>query len=135
MPTPYYARPRRPRFFRLYVYFGKEAAGGYEHLWAARWWTYTAISYGSFVERCTRSLMENHPNTILRDFRLILNVMTETYDKITPTNIQAVMRELQSTRGRRMIFPVYIKRHPSVTRVPDLEATSIAEATSFIQQA
>ncbi|KAF5869302.1 uncharacterized protein Bfra_011109 [Botrytis fragariae] len=119
MRTPYYSRERRPRFFRVDVYFGKEGTGGYEYSWSARWWTFTAISYGSFVERCNLSLMENHPNTVLRDFRLILNVMSETYDKITPTNIQAVMRELQSTRGRRIVFPIYIKRQPSVTRVPD----------------
>ncbi|KAF7882791.1 uncharacterized protein EAF02_006154 [Botrytis sinoallii] len=114
MPTPYYARPRRPRFFRIDVYFGREATGGYEYSWAEQWWTYRAISYGSLVERCHRSLMEHHPNTVLRDFRLILNVMSDRYEKITPANIQAVMRELESTQGRRVIFPAYIKRNPSV---------------------
>ncbi|TGO67738.1 hypothetical protein BOTNAR_0036g00130 [Botryotinia narcissicola] len=110
MPTPYYALPRRPRFFRTEVFFGREATGGYEYSWTERWWVYTEISYRSFVRMCNRSLMERHPNTDLREFRLILNVSSDTYDKITPTNIRAVMRDLQSNRGSRIIFPAYIKR-------------------------
>lgn len=58
--------------------------------------------------------MANHPNTVLEDFRLILNVRTESYEQITAANIRAVMRELQSCQERRMIFPVYLKIRPSV---------------------
>ncbi|KAF7896165.1 hypothetical protein EAF00_006180 [Botryotinia globosa] len=110
MPTPYYTLPRRPRFFRIQVYFGREATGGYEYSWTEQWWIYKEISYRSMVRRCHRSLMERHPNTPLREFRLLLNVSSDTYDKITPTNIRAVMRYLGSIRGRRNIFPAYIKR-------------------------
>ncbi|TEY42626.1 hypothetical protein BOTCAL_0388g00060 [Botryotinia calthae] len=56
---------------------------------------------------------------VLEDFRLILNVRTESYEQITADNIQAVMRELQSCRERRMVFPVYLKLHPSVETSSD----------------
>ncbi|KAK6600745.1 hypothetical protein H4I96_05558 [Botrytis cinerea] len=114
MWTPYHARRRRPPYFVVHVYFGKEGTGGFEHSWSERWFTHSAISYRSFVARCTRSLMANHPNTVLEDFRLILNVRTESYEQITAANIRAVMRELQSCQERRMIFPVYLKIRPSV---------------------
>ncbi|THV54903.1 hypothetical protein BGAL_0018g00590 [Botrytis galanthina] len=114
MPTPYYALPRRPRLFRIEVYFGREATGGYEYSWMERWWIYPEISYRNLVRRCNRSLMAHYPNTVLRDFKLNINVSSGTYDKITRTNIQAVMRELRSTEERRAIFPAYIKHPPLV---------------------
>ncbi|QSZ31563.1 hypothetical protein DSL72_001130 [Monilinia vaccinii-corymbosi] len=103
--------------FEIDVYFGKETVGSYEVSWYRPWSLYVDITYEALVAKCNESLMEEHPDTDLSEYTLIINMASGVV--VTETNIGAVMLEAKCSGDK--IMPLYSKLHPSSDYVPKIE--------------